>query len=694
MVKITFDDQEIDVPAGMTVLQAARLADVEIPVFCYHERLEIAGNCRMCLVEMQGAPKPIASCAMPVNDGMIIRTKTPMVDKARKGVLEFLLANHPLDCPICDQGGECDLQDITMGYGCGTSRFEEDKRAVPPKHLGPLVKTEMNRCIHCTRCVRFLEDVAGVPELGVAGRGENAEIQSYLDQALTSELSGNIVDLCPVGALTSRPYAFKGRPWELTKTESIDVMDALGSAIRVDCAYGAVQRILPRLNEDINEEWLSDKSRHACDGLKVQRLDTPYIRDAQGRLQPASWDDALELVASRLKTTPAKKIAALAGDLVEVDAQVALLDLMRGIGVAHTDCRQDGAALDPRYRAGYIFNSTLAGVDAATECLIIGANVREDAPLLAARLRKRYSTGELRVSYLGAPLPTHREFTFPVERLGDDPAFLDTLLGGKHPLFERLKKAERAMIIVGQDALIRRDGGAILGRARRLAELCDLVTEDWNGFNVLHKAAGRVGGLDVGFVPGKEGHTTKGILEAAARKELDVVYLLGADEIETSALQNTFVIYQGHHGDKSAHVADVILPGLAYTEKDAHFVNTEGRVQKTQLALKGPGEAREDWRIVADLAKRMDIPLGYENAKELHERLVRANPAFVKGHDLGPQPWGAFGDEQAPLDKDAFVCDETPLYLSNPVTRASETMAAVMAALKTPCTGKGGCAHG
>lgn len=676
MPKITFDEQEIDVPSGITVLQAARLAGVEIPVFCYHERLDIAGNCRMCLVEMQGSPKPIASCAMPVNEGMIIRTKTPMVAKARTGVLEFLLMNHPLDCPICDQGGECDLQDITVSYGCGIGRCDEDKRAVPPKHMGPLVKTEMNRCIHCTRCIRFMEDVAGVPELAAAGRGEDMEIQSYADGSLTSELSGNIIDLCPVGALTSRPYAFKGRPWELTKTESIDVMDALGSAIRVDTAYGRVQRILPRLNEDINEEWLSDKSRFSCDGLSVQRLDQPYVRDETGRLRPATWEEATACIGERLAEVPGTRMAALCGDLVDVHAQMALLDLMRALGSPHTDCRQDGAYLDPACRASYTFNTTLAGVDTATHCLVIAADLRTQAPLLAARLRKRFSSGELGVSYLGTPLAPHKELTFPVQNLGDDPKVLDDILSGAHPLGEILKNNPQTMIILGQDALTRPDAPALVARVRHICETYNLVRPDWCGFNVLHKAAARVGGMDVGFVPGVGGWSTSFILKAAERGDLDVVYLLGADEIDMKRLGKTFIIYQGHHGDQGAAHAHVVLPGLAYTEKDALYVNTEGRIQRAYQALKGPGDALEDWRIIARLAGTLGKPLAYDTWEGLGERLIRAHPAFGERNTLWQGEWTAFGDDKAPLEATPFGKPFQSAYMSDPISRASATMAA------------------
>ena len=676
MPKMIFDGQEIEVPAGMTVLQAARVAGIEIPVFCYHERLDIAGNCRMCLVEMQGAPKPIASCAMPVSEGMVIRTTTPMVKKAREGVLEFLLINHPLDCPICDQGGECDLQDITMSYGCGSSRYEEDKRAVPPKHMGPLVKTEMTRCIHCTRCVRFLQGVAGVGELATTGRGEDAQIESFLDRPLTSELSGNIIDLCPVGALTSRPYAFRGRPWALTKTPSIDVLDALGSAIRIDSAHGVVERIMPRLNEDVNEEWLSDRSRFSCDGLRLQRLDRPYVRGENGRLEPASWEDAFEAIKGKLHGTHGSKIGAIAGDLVDVEAMTSLLDLMDALGSPHTDCRQDSAHLEPASRASYLFNTPLSAFSQATRCLIIDADLRAEAPLLAARLRTRFNQGGFEVAYLGTPLDKKRALTFPVTDLGDDPGTLDALISGKHPWAKDLKDHPNTFIIVGTSALERRDGAGILGRVRAFVDAHNLVRDDWHGFNVLHRAAARVGGLDIGFVPTNHGWSTSLMLQAAKRGDLDVMYLLGADDIDMSMLGKAFVIYQGHHGDQGAARADVVLPSLAYTEKDGTYVNTLGMVQRAYQGLKGPGFAKPDWRIIADLATALGHPLGYDTLQGVRGRMTERNPLFGPNGEAVARPWSTFGDVHAALDPGAFHSSRTSLYMGNVISRASPTMAA------------------
>jgi NADH-quinone oxidoreductase subunit G len=673
MPKITIDGREIEVPAGITVIQACEIAGIEIPRFCYHERLSVAGNCRMCLVEMElpKSPKPIASCAMPVADKMVIRTDTDMVQKARRGVMEFLLINHPLDCPICDQGGECDLQDQAMAYGFDRSRFRENKRAVPEKYLGPLVKTHMTRCIHCTRCVRFATEVAGVEELGAVHRGEQMEITSYVERALTSELSGNIIDLCPVGALTSKPYAFVARPWELDKTDSIDVHDAVGAAIRVDTRGREVLRILPRTNEAVNEEWLADKSRFAYDGLKRQRLDRCFIR-VDGRLKPASWAQAFEAIAARVAGLSGTRMAAIAGDLVDVEAMYALKGLMTALGSPNIDCRQDGAALDPRLRASYLFNTTIAGIEQADACLLIGTNPRWEAPLINARLRKRWLTGAFRLGSVG-PAP---DLTYPVERLGVGPDTLLQIAGGGHPFATVLSQAKRPMLILGQGALARPDGSAILKLARDIAERCGLVKteEGWNGFNVLHSAAARVGGLDLGFVPGPGGLDIGGILAGAERGEIDVVYLLGADELPTERLGKAFVVYQGHHGDAGAHRADVILPGAAYTEKDGTYVNTEGRVQQAPAAVFPLGEAREDWKILRALSERLGHRLPFDNIAQLRKALTEEHPHFARAEEVVPAAWGSFGRE-GPLDPAPFRSPIENYYMTDPISRASETMA-------------------
>ncbi|MGH6934360.1 MAG: NADH-quinone oxidoreductase subunit NuoG [Dongiaceae bacterium] len=658
----------------MTVLQACELAGAEIPRFCYHERLSVAGNCRMCLVEMEKSPKPIASCAMPAADNMVIMTDTPLVRKARKGVMEFLLINHPLDCPICDQGGECDLQDQAMAYGFDRSRYQENKRAVKDKDFGPLVKTVMTRCIHCTRCVRFITEVAGVEELGATGRGEHVEIGTYVEKALSSELSGNIIDLCPVGALTAKPYAFMARPWELRKTETVDVLDAVGSAIRVDARGNEVLRVLPRLAEDVNEEWISDKTRFACDGLRRQRLDRPYVR-RDGKLQPATWDQAFAVIAARLRGLAGSRIAAIAGDLADAEAMLALKDLMAALGSGNIDCRQDGAAIDPRNRAGYLFNTTIAGIDQADACLLIGSDPGREAAIINARIRKRGLTGKLRIGLIGAPV----DLTYKYEHLGTGPDVLAAIAESRHPFAETLRNAKRPMLILGMGTLRRADGAAVLHLARRVAETCNLIQPDWNGFNLLHLASGRVGGLEVGFVPGPGGRDVAGIIAGNANNEIEAVYLLGADEIHGGHFGKAFVIYQGHHGDAGAHRADVVLPGAAYTEKSATYVNTEGRVQLTRPAASPPGEAREDWAIIRALSDRLDKTLPYNNLAQLRRRLFEINSRFQQLDVAPPGEWGEFG-QAGGVSNEPFALPIDNFYMTDPISRASETMAKCAAA--------------
>ncbi len=670
MPNVTIDGTEIEVPAGITVLQACEMGGVEIPRFCYHERLSVAGNCRMCLVEVSpGPPKPAASCALPVSDGMNIKTDTEMVTKARKGVMEFLLINHPLDCPICDQGGECDLQDQAMAYGRDGSRFEENKRAVKDKHMGPLVKTIMTRCIHCTRCVRFATEVAGVPELGMLGRGEHAEITTYLEKSLDSELSANVIDLCPVGALTSKPYAFVSRPWELNKTESIDVLDAVGAAIRVDARQTEVLRVLPRLHEDVNEEWLGDKSRYACDGLMRQRLDRPYVRE-DGKLREASWDEAFGAIAARVKSSSGDRIGAIAGDMCDTESMFALKQMMDKLGASSMDCRQDGAKLPADQRSGYLMNTSIAGLETADVILLVGTNPRWEAPLVNTRLRKAWLQGEARIAIVGPQL----ELSYPSEYLGAGPDTLREIADGSHAFADVLKNAERPVVIVGMGALARNDGDAVLGTVRKLAETCNLIRDDWNGFNVLHTAAARVGGLDIGFVPGENGRDTAGILAGAEAGELDLVYLLGADEVDTDKLGKAFVVYQGHHGDAGAHRADVILPGSAYTEKNGTYVNTEGRVQLGRQAVQPPGDAREDWSIIRALSDVLDAGLDYVTLGDVRAALSAANPIFDTVDEVTSATWGAFGSD-GDMDAAPFESPVTNYYMTDPISRASETMA-------------------
>ncbi|MGK2872937.1 MAG: NADH-quinone oxidoreductase subunit NuoG [Alphaproteobacteria bacterium] len=671
MPKLTIDGIEVEVEPGTSLLQACEAAGKEIPRFCYHERLSIAGNCRMCLIEVEGGPpKPVASCAMPAADKMVVHTDTPMVKKAREGVMEFLLANHPLDCPICDQGGECDLQDQAMGYGVSGSRYFENKRAVEDKYMGPLIKTEMTRCIHCTRCVRFTTEIAGVSELGATGRGEDMEITTYLEQAVLSELSGNVIDLCPVGALTSKPYAFTARPWELTKIESVDVMDAVGSNIRVDSRDAEVMRVLPVNNDDVNEEWISDKTRFIWDGLKRQRLDTPYIREG-GRLRPASWNEALSLAAQKMKAATPAGMAAIAGDLACAESMMALKDLWDKFGSPHIDCRQDGAKLGAASRGDYLFNSTFAGIEQADALLLIGCNPRWEAAVLNARIVQRARRGGFAAASIGAPFDSN----FPCEMLGAGPRTLQDLADGEHSFADTLKQATRPMLIVGMGALARPDGAAVLAAAKRLAQNVGVISSDWNGFNVLHTAAARVAGLDLGLLPGEGGLDVAGMLEGAQSGTIGFVYLLGADELDLSQMGKAFVVYQGSHGDAGAHRADLVLPGAAYTEKSGTYVNSEGRVQIGVRAIFPPGAAREDWTILRALSESAGHKLPYDNLSALRARMIEAAPHMrevgrVHGAALSPP------DEAAGAMSDAaFAPAITDFFLTNPIARASAIMA-------------------
>ena len=679
MLKITIDGNEIEVPKGYTVLQAAEAAGVEIPIFCYHPRLDIAGNCRMCLVDLEGSPKPIASCAMPAADGMVINTKSAKTIKARKGALEFLLANHPLDCPICDQGGECDLQDITMAYGAGKSRFAENKRSVIDKNLGPLVKTVMNRCIHCTRCIRFVNDVAGVAQMGAIFRGEDMQITTYLEQSLTSELSGNVVDLCPVGALTSKPYMFKGRPWDLKKTNSIDVMDGVGSHIRVDSIGNKVVRVLPRVCEDINEEWISDKTRHACDGLSKQRLDRPYVKKV-GKLAPIDWQGALKIIGDRINSLDnPNKMAALAGSMADVESMFLLKKLFHSFGSYNMDCNSDGAHFDPKVRASYTFNSGISGIDQANCILIIGTNLRKDAPIINARIRQNYLNNATNIYRLGGKLS--QSLTYPVNDLGDDIAVLEDILSGKHEIAAKLKKATYPMIIVGREVMIRSDNTVI---SKLLYEICQkygVVKRGWNGYNVLHRSASSVGGMDIGFTPrANKGKSAKQILSACRSKNISLLYLLGEDEININEIDpSVFVIYQGSHGDYAASRADVILPSLAYTEKQATYVNTEGRVQSTQKAINGPMvdfniQAKEDWKIIRALSDYLGKSLMYTDLKQVREGMAADNPIFNDYGVLQDNQWQEFG-KAGTLIKAKLHTPDYNFYMTDVISRNSPTMA-------------------
>ena len=665
MPKLTIDGTEIEVAAGTSVLQAAEQLGIEIPRFCYHDRLSVPANCRMCLVEQEKAPKPIASCAMPCADGMVIKTNTDVVKKARQGVMEMLLINHPLDCPICDQGGECDLQDQAVAYGYDRSRYNEVKRAVTDKELGPVVKTVMTRCIQCTRCVRFLDEIAGTPELGLTGRGEDVEITTYVPHALTSELSGNLVDVCPVGALTSKPYAFTSRPWELRKTDSIDVLDAVGSNIRIDSRGGEVLRVQPRLNEEINEEWLADKSRLAIDGLTRRRIDKPFIRE-NGQLRPASWDEAFATIAAKLKGVPGNRIAALAGDLVDVESMFMLKELMSKLGSANIDCRQDGAVFDTRVAAGWRFNSTIAGIDQADAILIIGANPRHEAPLVNARIRKRWRQVDLPIAVIGEK----KDLTYSYDYLGAGPQTLKNL----GSFGDKLKNAKKPLLILGAGMLARPDGAAIQALVREIADQYGFVKDGWNGYNVLHLAAARVGGLEVGFLPGQGGLATRAILDGCANGSIDVVYNLGADEISEDRFGKAFVIYQGHHGDRGAHRADVVLPGVAYTEKNALYVNTEGRAQAARQASFPLGEAKEDWRIIRALSEQLGQKLPFDDQPQIRKALAALNPVFASIGKVVAAEWKPFGISGA-LTEHSFKSPVENYYMTDVISRASATMA-------------------
>ncbi|MGN7678247.1 MAG: NADH-quinone oxidoreductase subunit NuoG [Anaplasma sp.] len=677
MVKVIVNSVPVDVESGVTVLQACESAGVEIPRFCYHERLAIAGNCRMCLVEIAGQPKLAASCAMPVSEGMEISTNSEKVKKARGGILELLLINHPLDCPICDQGGECDLQDQVMGYGRGIGRYGEAKRAVSKKMFGPLIENSMNRCIHCTRCVRFLSDVSGTYEFGTFGRGEDMEIDSCIEKGVISELSGNIIDLCPVGALTSKPYSFKARPWELSHCDTIDVLDAVGSNIRVDSRGLEVMRVLPRLNEDVNEEWISDKTRFSYDGLGVQRLDQPLLRKSK-KLVPVSWEEALSLVASKFNAADSGQVAAISGDLADCESMFLLRKLMLSRGHDVMDCRQDGAKLLPYSRSAYLFNTSISGIEEADLCLLINVNLRFDAPIVNARVRKRYLAGGVVIAAVGCDF----SYTYEVEDLGRNIEVLQELLDGSHEFCKVLEASKKPMLILGQDALVHRDGASILVLAARIAEKFGLVRDGWNGFNVLHRAASRVGGLDIGFLPKDPAVGVSDILRRASKEEFKMLYLLGADEVDVGRVKEDnpelFVVYQGHHADCGAHVADVVLPGVAYTEKRATYVNTEGRVQRTEVAVRPPGDSKEDWKIIDMLAERVGCGFSYGSVFDIWSELADEYVQFREENigALVAAQWSSPPEGiEAPSLNGKFTAVERNFYMTDPISRASPTMA-------------------
>ncbi len=655
MPKVTIDGMDIKVEKGTTVLQAAEKLGIEIPRFCYHGKLSSPSNCRMCMVEIEGCPRLAPSCSRLCEDKMVVTTNSEKVKEARKSVMEFLLINHPLDCPVCDQGGACDLQDQAFGYGNDRSRYDEDKRIVKEKDLGPLIKTAMTRCINCTRCVRFGEEIAGVEELGLIGRGETAEIGTYIKRVITSELSGNMIDVCPVGALTNKPSAFKFRPWELNKTDGIDVLDAVGSNISIQSRDNEVMRILPRMNDDVNECWISDKTRFAIDGLKNQRLDRPYIRNEEGVLEDVSWEEALKAIKKKIK---GKKIGAVVGDLADCESIIALKDLADEI-----ECRQDEVQFDASKPAGYRFNTTIAGIEEADAILLIGTNPRIEAAMINARIYKNYYKNKnLPIAVIGESM----KLNYPYTRLGINVDPLIKLTDGKGDFAKVFSKAKKPMVILGAGALHREDGVAIQALVRKLTEKYPkLVTDKWNGFNMLHTAASRVGALELGCT------SKKSLCEIL---NMDVLYLLGADEINVDKIgNNTFVIYQGHHGDKVAKHAHVVLSGVAYTEKNGTYVNTEGRPQQSIQAVKPTGQAKEDWQIIRAVAECKGKKLPYSTLVEVRERLVKENKIFKTIGEVKPARWVKFA-KKGIIDTTSFRLPINNFYRTDPISRASETM--------------------
>jgi len=658
--KIIVNNKEIEFEEGMTVLQVCELAGVEIPRFCYHERLSIAGNCRMCLVEIENSPKPIASCAMQAIDGMNIKTNTSFVDKARKGVMEFLLANHPLDCPVCDQGGECDLQDQSLFYGLDNSRYTENKRQVKEKYMGPLIKTQMTRCIHCTRCVRFASEVAGIPELGAIGRGEDMEITTYLEKAMESELSANVIDLCPVGALTSKPYAFEARPWDLKKTETIDVMDAVGSNIRVDTYGWEVKRILPRVNEDINEEWISDKTRYACDGLLKQRLDTPYVRE-DGRLQKTSWDKALKFLVKKIKSFSPSETAGLVGDLSDLEMIYSFKSFFeRCLGSNNIECRQERIYVNPQERMNYIFNSSINGIEKSDFILLVGTNPRLEATILNARVRKAYLRNKVEIYSIGNP----GDLTYPYKNIGNSTKVIEEIISGSHHISEKIKKSKRPMIIIGESALNERIGEYVFETFKNFLFKNSFINKDWNALNILNQHASRVGAIDLGFYSINEKENFS-FFDKLDNDEFKFLYLLGADNISFKK-KNKFIVYQGSHGDKGAEIADIILPGATYTEKDGQFINLEGRLQNAYKASYPPGEAREDWQVFKDLANMIGKPLEFNNINNLRA-IIKKYIDFKSREEIKKNYKPDYVEEN-------IIIKPIDYYFTNPIGRSSKTM--------------------
>jgi NADH-quinone oxidoreductase subunit G len=667
MPKIIINEKEIEFEKGMTVLQACELADVEIPRFCYHEKLSIAGNCRMCLVEMEKSAKPIASCAMPAAEGMKIKTNTEFVKKARKGIMEFLLANHPLDCPVCDQGGECDLQDQSMFYGFDKSRFSENKRAVKDKYMGPLIKTQMTRCIHCTRCVRFAEEVAGVPEIGATGRGENMEITTYLEQSMTSELSANVIDLCPVGALTSKPYAFEARPWELKKTESIDVMDAVGSNIRVDTYGWEVKRVLPRLNNEINEEWISDKTRYACDGLLKQRLDKPYIKK-EGKLVKANWDEAIELIKTKINSVKSSQIGAHIGDMVSLETIFSFKSLLKKINCINYDFREKNFYINPTDKINYLFNSSIQGVEECDLVLLIGTNPRHEATMVNARLRKSITKNKTPIYSIGKPGDLSYDYTL----LGEDINELKNVIEGRSVITEKLKSAKKPLFIIGESALELKNAKYILEETKNFLIKNNFINETWNALNILVQNASTIGAIDLKFYNIEDGNNFI-FFNKLKNQDFKILYLVGSDNLEIKK-NNEFIIYQGSHGDKNAEIADVILPSPTYTEQDGLFINLEGRVQECRKASYPTNEAKEDWKIFNIIINKLFKFNLFDDFLSIRKLALKEIPMFA-GIDLLPIKNNEIHNETSSTTTNEKI-EIRPIdyYYSNAIARASKTM--------------------
>ena len=669
MPKITINNKVIDFQDGMTVMQACELADVEIPRFCYHDKLSIAGNCRMCLVEMEKSPKPIASCAMPAAEGMNIKTNTELVKKARQGVMEFLLINHPLDCPICDQGGECDLQDQALHYGFDKSRYEENKRAVKNKYMGPLVSTIMTRCIHCTRCVRFSTEIAGVDDIGLLGRGENAEITTYLEKTIESELSGNVIDLCPVGALTNKPYAFQSRPWELKKTESVDVFDGMGASIRIDSKGKNVLRVLPRLNEEINEEWINDKTRFAIDGLSRQRLDKPYIK-IDNKLEATSWDTALKLVASEIKKRGAENTSAFSGKFSDIESLYSTKNFLNLLNSEFYDCRFDNTQFVPGHRSSYLFNSSIQKIDEADAILIIGSNPKWEAAVLNSRIRKAYLNNNCQIALIGPKI----NLTYKYTHLSNDISYLNNILNEKSDFLEHLKNAKNPLMLIGSSAINYNDGIEILKICAEICNKFNIVNESENGFNILNQNISRVGALDIGFYSKNFDRDFKVSLTKHIRDTNPVVFLLGLDEINFSSLKDSFVIYIGHHGDEGANNADIILPSPAFPEKTSTFVNIEGRVLQTTKCFNPIGEAKEEWKIFRALSQEFKEQLKFNNLKELRQEIIKKFPHLNQLNTLPNKSEVNFGKSHI-IDNKEIEYNIKNFYMTDSISRASVNMA-------------------